>query len=141
MRAIARYLLVLCALTACLALPTQADARQSRKKAIWGPVTVDGKSQFPIYHDLGAGIYELTVRWNLVAPTRPHDPRDPTDPAYRWPPEVDYAIREARRYRIKVSLLLIGTPSWANGNRSRRWAPRKPGDFADFSEAAARRWP
>jgi len=141
MRASYRFLLALLGLTACLALPAQADARQSRKKAIWGPVTVQGKSQFPIYHDLGAGIWEYTVRWFRVAPTRPRNPRDPTDPAYHWPAEVDFALREAHRYGIRVSLLLTGAPRWANGNHTRRWAPRHPGDFADFAEAAARRWP
>jgi hypothetical protein len=141
MRTPRRYLLVLLALTACLALPAQADARQSRKKAIWGPVTVKGKSQFPIYHDLGAGIWEYTIRWFRMAPTRPQNPTDPTDPAYHWPAELDLAMREARRYGIQVSLLLTGAPRWANGNHTRRWAPKNPRDFADFAEAAARRFP
>src|SRR3954451_1307535 len=66
MRTIARYLIALVALLACLSMAAQADARQSRKKAIWGPVTLNGKSQFPIYHDLGAGIYEYTLRWPQV---------------------------------------------------------------------------
>jgi hypothetical protein len=47
-----------------LAIAAVADAAPSRKKAIWGPVRVDGVSQFPIYRDLGAGIYQMELHWN-----------------------------------------------------------------------------
>ena len=50
-----RILLILVALVA-LALPAAAGAAPSRKKAIWGPATVDGESQFPNDPDLGVGI-------------------------------------------------------------------------------------
>jgi len=59
----------------------------SRKKAMWGPVEVAGKSQFPIHRDLGVGIYEYSLNWENVAPTRPKDPTDPDDPAYVWRPD------------------------------------------------------
>lgn len=118
-----------------------ADARQSRKKAIWGPAEVNGVSQFPIYDDLGVGIYQTQIRWNEVAPTRPGAPTDPADPAYRWAAEIDYAIAEASRYGISVSIQLFGAPPWANGGRPAHWAPRDPRDFADFAAAAARRYP
>ena len=68
-------------------------------------------SQFPIYRDLGVGIYQMQLRWDQVAPTRPQRPGDPADPAYRWPAEVDYAIRQGRRQRIRVSLMVIGAPT------------------------------
>ncbi|MGH7317000.1 MAG: hypothetical protein ACREJS_12135 [Candidatus Rokuibacteriota bacterium] len=136
-----RRLLFAALILLTLSVPTTADARYSRKKAIWGPTQVNGVSQFPIYHDLGAGIYQMAVRWDQVAPTRPQHPGDPTDPAYRWPAEVDYAIREGRRYGIRVALMLTQTPPWANGARSSEWAPRKPQDFAAFARAAARRYP
>jgi hypothetical protein len=128
-------------LTACACLALPAGAAQSRKKSIWGPTQVNGRSQFPIYSDLGAGIYQMHVSWREVAPKRPADPGDPADPAYRWPAEVDYAIREGRRRGIAVSLLLMSSPGWANGNRSRRWAPKRPKDFATFAAAASRRYP
>jgi hypothetical protein len=118
-----------------------ADARYSRKKAIWGPTQVNGVSQFPIYSDLGVSIYQMQLRWHDVAPARPQRPRDPSDPAYRWPDEVDFAIREGQRHRIRVALMLISSPQWANGGRSSEWAPRRPGDFAVFARAAARRYP
>jgi hypothetical protein len=118
-----------------------ADARYSKKKAIWGPTQVNGVSQFPIYRDLGASTYHMTVYWHDVAPTRPQRPSDPTDAAYRWPEDVDFAIREGRRHRIRVALTLMGAPRWANGGRSWQWAPRRPGDFATFARAASRRYP
>ena len=58
-------------------------------KAIWGPVMHDGRSQFPLYAELGAGLYQYTLTWDTVATDRPGDPRDPSDPAYRWPEELD----------------------------------------------------
>ena len=52
------------------------------------PVRVHGVSQFPIYKQLGAGIYMMRVNWWTVAPTRPAHPADPNDPAYEWPADT-----------------------------------------------------
>jgi len=129
------------AAVAALVGATPADASPSRKKAIWGPALRDGQSQFPIYRDLGVGIHQMTLSWADVAPTRPANPVDPADPAYRWPAEVDFAAQEAPRHAIQLALLVMGTPPWANRGRSRRWVPENPADYADFLEAAARRYP
>jgi hypothetical protein len=126
---------------AAVVLAGVSPATASRHKAIWGPVEVDGASQFPIYDRLGVRLYQTSVSWASVAPTRPADPKDPADPAYSWPTEVDRAVAEGRRYGIGVSILLSGAPGWANGGRPSIWAPRRPGDFADFASAAARRYP
>jgi hypothetical protein len=123
-----------------LALPPTSEAG-STKKAIWGPMKVDGVSQFPIYEHLGAGIYAASVSWYDVAPTRPSQPRNPRDPAYRWSPDIDYAISQGRKHGIKVALTISGSPPWANGGRAPEWAPKHPGDFAAFAEAIARRYP
>ncbi len=128
----------------CLALlaPAEGDAaKPSQKKAIWGPVAVNGQSQFPIYRDLGVGIYQETISWADAAPTQPAHPTRPSDPAYTWPASVDFAVSEGRRYGIAVSVLLTAAPSWANGGRESRWAPKKPKDFADFAAAASKRYP
>lgn len=116
-------------------------AAQTLKKSMWGPTEVRGVSQFPIYKDLGVGIYQMQVLWPDVARRRPGRPADPTDPAYDWPQSVDYAIGEGKKHGIEVSLQLIGSPPWANGGRGFRWAPKSPRDFALFAKAAARRWP
>lgn len=117
----------------------EAEAAPSIKKAIWGPARVDGRSHFPIYRHLGVGIYQITLHWDLAAPTRPARPTDPSDPAYRWPEDLDFAVREAKRHGIRVAIQLIYAPRWANGGRPREWAPR-PRAFANFATAAARRY-
>ena len=122
-------------------LPASADARYSAKKAIWGPAYVNGVSQFPRYKDLGVGVYEDRIRWDAVAPTRPSHPRDPNDPAYRWPAETTQAVTEAGQNGIKVALMLIGAPGWANGGHTWQWAPKRERDYADFAYAASRRYP
>lgn len=134
-----RSLMVLAAVL-LLSAPA-ADAAPTRKKAMWGPAVRDGQSQFPIYRDLGVGLYQSALSWSTIAPTRPAAPRDPADPAYTWPAEVDLAAGEASRHGVGVSLLVMNTPPWANGGRDPRWVPDDPEDYADFLEAAARRYP
>jgi hypothetical protein len=116
-------------------------AAPSVKKSIWGPVTVDGVSQFQIYSDLGVGIYQYTLDWATIARNRPANTRDPADGAYNWPAELDGAIAEARARGIRVSVLLNRAPGWANGGHEGHWAPTRARDFADFAVAAARRYP
>ncbi len=132
---------LLAALTAVLLFAPSAPAAVTTQKAMWGPMEVGGVSQFPVYADLGVGIYQMGLRWSNVATRRPTNPRDPADPAYVWPIEVDQAIAGAAAEDIEVLLLVLGTPRWANGGREDNWAPNDPSDFADFIAAAARRYP
>ena len=118
-----------------------AAVSPSIKKAMWGPLEQDGRSQFPIYRHLGVGIFETTLKWSAAAPTRPAQPSDPADPAYRWPRDLDRTVAEARRSKIRVSILLADTPAWANGGRPGNWVPGDPRDLARFASAAARRYP
>jgi hypothetical protein len=136
-------LLALVAAIALAAVPAQAAAKRhfTSKKAIWGPVERGGKSQFPIYHDLGAGIWEHDLNWANTAPTKPADPTDPNDPAYQWPPELDQAIAQAKRNHIRVMLLISKTPGWANGDAPPHWVSDDPQTIADFAKAASRRYP
>ena len=127
-------------LLVCSGLAGPAQARQSPKKAIWGPERVDGVSQFPLYRHLGAGIYQAQLRWDSVAVRRPRNARDPRDPAYVWPADINYAVSNAGRYGMKVSLMIIGAPRWSNGNRPLNYSPKRLGDYADFAVAAARRY-
>jgi len=113
----------------------------SSEKAIWGPVADGGRSLFPTYADLGVGIFQYELRWDLTAPTRPADPTNPDDPAYRWPSDLLYAVEEARRHRMSVSVQVQFAPPWANGGRAPLWAPADAQAYADFLEAAARRHP
>ncbi len=135
----------LCALAALVVVfggaTSVAEARKSAKKGIWGPVSVGGQSQFPIYKDLGAGIYQTNLAWSRVATSRPANPTDPNDVAYVWPAELDSAVAQAATAGMRVALLVQGTPGWANRGRDQRWAPTRVGDYADFLRAAARRYP
>jgi len=135
-----RLLLAALAMT-LLAIAGQADASQSRKKSIWGPVRVKGISQFPTYERLGVGIWQTRLSWASAAPDRPANPRDPLDSAYRWPAELDDAVSEAREHRIRIAVALTESPRWASGRRLPQWAPRRPADFADFAYAASKRYP
>ena len=122
-----------------LAVPAPAPAAE---KALWGPATLpDGSSAFGLYDELGIDTLQITVTWASVAPLRPTTPTDPADPAYRWSTDVDRAAREAVANGIRLSLLVAGTPPWANGDRSPFHAPTDPQDYADFLTAAARRYP
>jgi hypothetical protein len=123
-------------------LPAAAHARPiTTKKAIWGPLTLNGRSAFNTYERLGAGIYEMSLNWRATAPERPARPGDPDDPAYHWPAEIDTAIADARRHGMRVMLQLIFAPAWANGGQPQNWAPNDPRDLARFAKAAARRYP
>jgi hypothetical protein len=121
----------------CAAAPAEAAA--SAEKAIWGPAQVNGRPRFPIYRDLGVRIYQAKLDWSEVAPTRPARATNPADPAYRWPRQLRFVMREARRHEIRVALQIIFSPPWADGGRSHEWAPQ-PRAFPDFATAAARRY-
>jgi hypothetical protein len=55
---------------------------------------------------------------------------------------MDQTLGQAKSYGMKVMLMVIGAPSWANGGRSdRAWAPRKPADYADFMTAVSTKYP
>ena len=121
-----------------MALTPPAGAAE---KAIWGPATTPGGgSAFPIYRELGVDTLQFALDWAATAPVRPTNPTDPADPAYRWPAQVDNAVREARRTRITVALAVTRSPAWANRGRPAIWAP-EPAHYADFLRAASRRYP
>jgi hypothetical protein len=131
--------IALCLLAMLAAVPSAAA--RSLDKGFWGPTQVGGVSQFPIYDDLGVTIFQMSISWAQVAPTRPRDPRDPHDPAYAWPADADYAISQARAHGMRVLLMLTQAPPWANGGHTPEYAPDRSRDFADFVRAAARRYP
>ena len=111
-------------------------------KSIWGPVALpNGRSAFPVYRNLGVQDLQYQLHWWTAAPTRPAHPRDPRDPAYHWPASVTRAVSGARKNGMTATLMLIGSPPWANGGRAHAWAPNNAQDFADFAEAASRRYP
>jgi len=125
------------------ALLPAAQPAAAFEKGFWGPTRLpDGRSAFPTYKKLGVTLYQTALRWDRVAETRPAHELDPNDPAYRWPPDVSYALREARKHGMKVLIMIIGAPKWeeAGGDGSWNHGPR-PRPYARFARAAARRYP
>jgi hypothetical protein len=130
------------ALLAALSMLLAPAGASAFSKAIWGSLTYNGVDQFPLYHQLGVKIYEATLSWEQVSPTRPAHPTSPNDSAYRWPDDLTRAVAEARAYHMQVLLQITGAPRWANGGHSNSaWAPKNPQDFANFASAAAKRYP
>lgn len=116
---------------------------QTPKKSMWGPVTAEfGAPLFPIFKDLGVGLYSNTVRWDQVAATtRPANPLDPNDPAYTWPSYLTESLAAADAAGMQTQVLVLGTPPWANGGKSWEFVPDNYKDFGDFSQAISKRYP
>ncbi|HEV2774884.1 MAG TPA: hypothetical protein VGV90_04770 [Solirubrobacteraceae bacterium] len=117
-------------------------AAPGAEKALWGPAMLsDGSSAFGLYDELGIDTLQFTLSWADAAPTRPAAPGDPADPAYRWPAELSVAAAESASRGIRMSLLVSGTPGWANRGRRPIWRPARAQDLGAFLAAAARRYP
>jgi hypothetical protein len=120
----------------------RAPAHALPLKMIWGPLTMpDGASAFPVYRTLGVQVLELQLIWAETAPTQPSEPTNPADPAYHWPASLEQAAAEASRYGIQLAVMVKGSPAWANGGQASSWAPENPASYADFLQAASRRFP
>ena len=145
-RELKKYLLSALGLLAIASLlPVDASAvgsaRLNPKKAVWGPNYINGRSAFPLYREMGVGIYSHALSWHKTARTKPADATNPHDPAYHWPDALTDAVREASTFGIKVNIQITYAPKWANGGHARNWAPLHPRDFAQFAVAAARKYP
>ena len=106
-------------------------------RAIWIPRAVSA----------GAGLIRVNVTWSAVAPqTRPtgFSAANPASPGYDWS-GVDGTIRDLTAHRLQVMLSISGAPNWAEGAQqpanvdAGTWKP-DPSQFAQFAEAAARRY-
>ncbi len=118
-----------------------APAPQTVRKGIWGPTSHNGYSMFPIYRDLGVGIYQTMARWDDIALWRPANPSNPNDPAYRWPAYLDRQINEAAAYGMTTLIMILGAPPWANSGRPWVFTPDNPYDYAAFAAAMSKRYP
>lgn len=139
LRPLAAWLLA--AFAALAVASPSALAASPAKKGFRGPLQVAGKSEFPVYHALGVGIYQMDLSWVAVAPTRPRHPANPRDLAYHWGTQIDYAIGQAARYHMRILLQVSQTPTWANRGHAPTYPPLHPRDLAAFLTAAARRYP
>jgi hypothetical protein len=89
---------------------------------------------------LGVDVVRINVRWDEVAPTKPHKQTNHLDPAYRWD-APDVLLLGLRRWRITPVVTLVGTPHWANGGRAPNVAPTNRNPYANFAIAVATRYP
>src|SRR5215210_6939483 len=104
----------------------------------FGPRTLT--ERLATFKRLGVPLVRFTLHWNEIARRRPKRPTSPRDRAYDWH-RPDRVLRGLRRHGLTPVLTLVGTPGWANGGRSPRYAPPHPRDFQHFASAAARRYP
>jgi hypothetical protein len=128
-----------------------APGAGAAEKAIWGPTSFAAGnsncpsgttcSAFPVYAQLGVQNFQMQIPWDRVATSRPANPRDPNDPAYKWPTYGDFAVQQAAQYGIGLTVLVQGTPAWANGGKGRTWVPDNVQDYADFTFAISKRYP
>ena len=144
-----RKLIVLTLATILVAGLISAGASASRSQRAGGPFSVGifddsmtlgtPDKGFPLLKGLRAQIVRVTLTWKSVAKKRPAKAADPADPAYNWF-AYDRAVQYAKKYNIKILFSIVGTPSWANGRRSPKYAPSRPKDLQNFAAAAAKRY-
>jgi hypothetical protein len=103
-----------------------------------GPGTLDDR--LATLDRLGVRVVRYSIRWNIVATSRPAVASDPADPAYDWSDEDD-VLDGLHAHGIDVLVQLVGTPRWANGGKPPNWAPVSASTFRSFATAAATRYP
>ena len=127
---------------------TAAGSKQSAGRSFSVGIYDDGMTLanpdkgFPILHNLRAQIVRISLWWGGpigVAKKKPTNPADPADPAYDWA-AYDTAVQDAAKNKIKVLFSVVGTPAWANGGRSQRYAPTSQSSLQSFVTAAAKRY-
>ena len=119
-----------------------APAPQTVKKSVWGPTSLNGESLWPTYRDLGVGLFSVQARWDHIAPrTGPRASQGPERPRLSVASLSEETVTDAHSHGMKVQMLIMGTPPWANGGKGWRWAPHDPEDFGDFATAIARKYP
>jgi hypothetical protein len=132
-----------------LLLAAPADARGLRLGVTDFPpfAGADNGAWYARAAAIRADVVRLSARWSEIAPARRaalRAPRDPADPAYRWA-RLDAAVQGAASQGLGILLTLESAPAWAEGSgrppdaRPGTWRP-DPDAFADFVEAAARRY-
>jgi hypothetical protein len=83
---------------------------------------------------LGAGWVRAFVRWDQIEPAGPG----------RWDAAqiggIDEIVNGANARGIKVLVVVLGAPSWANGSADALVPPRDPADFGRFVGAMSARY-
>jgi hypothetical protein len=104
---------------------------------IYGPEPPAKRIQ--ILQSLGVDLVRMTLRWDLVAQTRPAEPRDPADKAYDWS-LYDPILERLHAAHISVLLSLWGTPPWASEDGKTNALPDAADSLSSFAYAASKRY-
>ena len=133
------------AFVATLVGASTAQASKFIKKGMYDDAQVlygDPDKVFPILRDMGTQVLRVNLWWggpNGVASRRPANASSSSDPAYDWS-TYDRTVRYSAAFGLKPIFTVLGTPSWANGNRGWNKAPTSGADLKAFVTAAARRY-
>ena len=103
-----------------------------------GPGSLDDR--LSTLDGLGVHVVRFTLHWNQIAQTQPASPTDPEDAAYDWTNSTQ-VLDGLHAHGIEVVAQLLGTPTWANGDKPPNYAPTSSASFAAFADAAAHEYP
>lgn len=88
--------------------------------------------------ELGVRLVRFTLRWDMVARSKPVHPLDPDDPSYDWAP-FDAVIDGLHDHDIATLVTIWGAPRWSNGGHGPNWLPQS--GLGSFAYAASKRYP
>jgi hypothetical protein len=138
-----RRVLAIAVIAACGVLlgASRAEASDNLLVGVLDDAQVLGNSDeaFSTLEELRAQVIRVTLRWDLVAATKPGKGNNPDDPTYDWG-QYDRAVQAAAARNIEVVFTIWGTPAWANGGKPPARAPNKVSQLRAFAMAAARRY-
>jgi len=128
-----------------MVLPAAAGAARPFETGVTTPDAARSeKLGYERIKDAGASVTRVILDWSIVAPDAEPgswDPTDPDDPNYDWF-EYDFAISNATESGLRVLASVYKAPDWAE--RCKAAIPGicnpDPEMFADFTEAAAKRY-
>jgi hypothetical protein len=95
----------------------------------FGPGTIDERVQR--LDALGVELVRVTLEWRTIEPVRGE---------LDWE-RADALLQALRRTGLTPLVSIWGTPAWANGGRGPNVAPSSAAAFAEFTRAAAQRFP
>ena len=128
-----------------LAFSSPASAQRPLETGVTTPdLTAPEQLSYDRIANAGAGMTRVILFWRAIAPEAEPanwDPTDPEDPNYNWQP-FDEAIKFADDAGLKVLVSIYQAPEWAERCQSdvEGICDPDPAMFADFAEAAAKRY-
>ena len=133
------------ALIICLSGASPASAARPFETGVTTPdVTAPEQVSFDRIKSAGAELTRVVLFWRLIAPQEEPeswDPTDPEDPNYNWD-SVDDSVTFADNAGLTVLASIYQAPEWAERCKSdiEGICNPDPAMFADFAEAAAKRY-